>query len=683
MGRVLRPLIRMWLMPAMAVGSLLGAHTAWAAQAFQESAGQVVIEAERYDNKIARNSKDWTFETTVSGYSATGHMRAMPNGSVVQKTNYTTLSPELIYNVSFTTAGTYYVWARGAGSVDDSYHIGIDNTAPASGANAGDFGSNWSWNSYTTAGRPTLTVSSPGLHTIHIWMRHDGFPLDKLLLRTDASLTAPSGTGPAESARVTLGGDTTPPSVSLTAPGAGATVSGAAVTVSANASDNVGVVGVQFKLDGANLGAEDTSSPYSVSWNTTTATNGSHTLTAVARDAAGNSTTSGGVAVTVNNAAADTTPPTISNIGASGVTQTAATITWTTNEASTSQINYGTTTGYGQSTTLNSALVTGHSHGLSGLTASTLYHYRVRSKDAAGNEAVSADGTFTTAAPPASATTVTLQRGVLPTTAYTDMSDGMIAPSAASTVRGNVTVLYLNLPVNNRGICYFNLNGVLPAGASVTQATLRYDVYQNSGLNATVGVYQVRTNWLGGASWQTPGGDWTDQNGTAQGAVPFANVLVNASGPVTWDVTTIVQRWVSGAAPNYGLLLKVTGTTNGYALAYGSAHAASNRPRLTITYSTAPVINSFTVSPSARAYISQPTTLSVSASSANPMQYQFLKDGAVICPWSSSSSCQWTAAAGDVGMRSLEAQVKDTATTTPVTRSASVYVIHEPMRAPQ
>src|SRR5207253_7785765 len=51
-------------------------------------------------------------------------------------------------------------------------------------------------------------------------------------------------------------------------------------------------------------------SPYSVSWNTTTATNGSHTLTAVARDAAGNTSTSAAVTVTVNNTPPDTTPPT-------------------------------------------------------------------------------------------------------------------------------------------------------------------------------------------------------------------------------------------------------------------------------------------------------------------------------------------------------------------------------------
>ena len=94
---------------------------------------------------------------------------------------------------------------------------------------------------------------------------------------------------------------TIPPTVSISAPTGGATVSGTAVTVAATASDNVGVAGVQFKLDGANLGAEDTTSPYSVPWNSTTATNGSHTLTAVARDAAGNIGTSAGVTVTANN----------------------------------------------------------------------------------------------------------------------------------------------------------------------------------------------------------------------------------------------------------------------------------------------------------------------------------------------------------------------------------------------
>src|SRR5207247_4304711 len=75
-----------------------------------------------------------------------------------------------------------------------------------------------------------------------------------------------------------------------------------------------------------------------------------------------------------------------------------ASIAWTTNEASDSQVEYGTTTAYGSSTTLNTSLVTSHSVNLSGLAANTTYHYRVKSRDAAGNLAVSGDQTFTTAA---------------------------------------------------------------------------------------------------------------------------------------------------------------------------------------------------------------------------------------------------------------------------------------------
>jgi fibronectin type 3 domain-containing protein len=99
--------------------------------------------------------------------------------------------------------------------------------------------------------------------------------------------------------------DTIAPTVSLTAPANGATVS-QSVNVSANAGDNTGVAGVQFRLDGTNYGAEDTAAPYSVAWDTTASANGSHTLTALARDGAGNTTLSGPVNVTVANSGGTT-----------------------------------------------------------------------------------------------------------------------------------------------------------------------------------------------------------------------------------------------------------------------------------------------------------------------------------------------------------------------------------------
>ena len=106
--------------------------------------------------------------------------------------------------------------------------------------------------------------------------------------------------------------DTTRPTICLTAPAADATVKGTAVVVSAAAGDDLGVKGVQFRLDGVNLGSEDTTSAYKVSWNSTTAANGTHTLSAVARDAAGNTrTVSRTVSVANGTTPADTTGPTV------------------------------------------------------------------------------------------------------------------------------------------------------------------------------------------------------------------------------------------------------------------------------------------------------------------------------------------------------------------------------------
>jgi hypothetical protein len=103
--------------------------------------------------------------------------------------------------------------------------------------------------------------------------------------------------------------------------------------------------------------------------------------------------TSGSVTVLVSS---DTTPPTISGVTSTNIFSTGATIAWNTNETSDTQVEYGLTTGYGNTTSLNSGLTMAHSQELTGLSGNTLYHYRVRSKDAAGNLATSGDNTFIT-----------------------------------------------------------------------------------------------------------------------------------------------------------------------------------------------------------------------------------------------------------------------------------------------
>ena len=100
--------------------------------------------------------------------------------------------------------------------------------------------------------------------------------------------------------------DNTRPTVSITAPANNATISGSGVTISATASDNVGVAGVQFRVNGGNVGSEKTAAPYSISWNSTSVADGVKQITAVARDAAGNRATSAVVSVTVDNNAGPT-----------------------------------------------------------------------------------------------------------------------------------------------------------------------------------------------------------------------------------------------------------------------------------------------------------------------------------------------------------------------------------------
>jgi hypothetical protein len=129
------------------------------------------------------------------------------------------------------------------------------------------------------------------------------------------------------------------------------------------------------------------------------------------------------VVISANATGPDTTAPVISAVGANGLTDRAATVVWTTNEPADSQVEYGLTTGYGISSPLQTAYTTSHATTLSGLTPATLYHYRVRSTDAAGNSTVSGDAVFTTAASDTSAPTV-----------------AVTAPAGGATVSGTVTV---------------------------------------------------------------------------------------------------------------------------------------------------------------------------------------------------------------------------------------------------
>ena len=146
----------------------------------------------------------------------------------------------------------------------------------------------------------TTSVLTSGTHTV------------SLTVSGRKNTASKSPTINVDKAEVFSGGGTTPladttkPTVSLTAPASGSTAAvGAAVTLSANASDNVGVSRVEFYVNGV-LKNSDTASPYSYSWNTTGTAAGTHSVTAKAYDAAGNSATSAPATITLQ---ASTPPP--------------------------------------------------------------------------------------------------------------------------------------------------------------------------------------------------------------------------------------------------------------------------------------------------------------------------------------------------------------------------------------
>lgn len=126
-----------------------------------------------------------------------------------------------------------------------------------------------------------------------------------------------------------------------------------------------------------------------------------NSITATSTDASANISAASSAVVITNNASADVDAPVISNIQATSISTSGVTITWTTDENATSNVEYGVTSSYGSSAPVvvdSSADNTNHSITISGLASGTEYHFRVTSADANTNSATSVDGTFTTTA---------------------------------------------------------------------------------------------------------------------------------------------------------------------------------------------------------------------------------------------------------------------------------------------
>ncbi|MFH1061266.1 MAG: fibronectin type III domain-containing protein, partial [Candidatus Omnitrophota bacterium] len=286
---------------------------------------------------------------------------------------------------------------------------------------------------------------------------------------------------------------------------------------------------------------------------------------------------------TTTVALADTTAPVISSVASTNVTSTGSTITWTTNESATSQVEYGPTVSYGTSTAIDASLVTSHSVAVSGLTSNTTYHFRVKSKDAANNEAISADSTFATAG-------------------YTDYSSSTVLDLQNFEAIPEEGTVSINIPVNpataysaeiiltlydaenpGEGNFYINNNGEaeIPYGEAYDSVAHTFDPIVINKNYLVQGTNNIRFTHLATSGYRVEGvtikltfsgvSDTTPPYtsghvplGDAINIAPDANIIVHVKDDgVGVDINTIVMR-VNGVI----VTPVITGTPADYTLTY-------------------------------------------------------------------------------------------------------------------
>jgi hypothetical protein len=165
----------------------------------------VMLEAEAAQEAIAGGGHAWTPATDRPDFAGDGYVVASPDSGDNISPEEVGSSAELRISVAFTEPGTYMVWIRGwaTGGGDNSVHVSLDEQGATTAANiTGVAADSWFWTNVRDDGAiAILEVPEAGIHTVHVWMREDGFALDRLILTTDGSYV-PNGKGPRPSPRI-------------------------------------------------------------------------------------------------------------------------------------------------------------------------------------------------------------------------------------------------------------------------------------------------------------------------------------------------------------------------------------------------------------------------------------------------------------------------------------------------
>lgn len=151
------------------------------------------FETENYRKAVDRGGHSWDLSTSVSGYSGSGYMIALPNSGTATDVSIESNSPDMKFNLVFPTAGRYYVWIRGRGNsnTDDSVHAGVENLVISTSYQmscAEWQQAIWAWcKNRMNSSSAYIDINPPGFYTFNLYMRDDGFRADKILLTADGS----------------------------------------------------------------------------------------------------------------------------------------------------------------------------------------------------------------------------------------------------------------------------------------------------------------------------------------------------------------------------------------------------------------------------------------------------------------------------------------------------------------
>jgi hypothetical protein len=179
------PAVRQWA-DSMAVAAGVVVPVA------QRADGMIVFEVEQFHGRTIGEAGHRWMRVEDGKASGDAALQAQPIGKGSYNTGYADRSPRLDYHVQFGRTGSYFVWIRGkslpggdAGS-SDSLHVGLDGKELEMCDRISGFGSSYGWSRTTMDGNApaVFTIHAPGKRVLNIWMREDGFTVDKVLLTT-------------------------------------------------------------------------------------------------------------------------------------------------------------------------------------------------------------------------------------------------------------------------------------------------------------------------------------------------------------------------------------------------------------------------------------------------------------------------------------------------------------------